>query len=90
MKINLEQEVMDGYYNKLKNKLFGLLCEFEKNGQWERLLDSILIELTGIPETLRPINYYILFFKVSSLRYLRYEHFRTTIFDAMALLGRKE
>lgn len=69
----------EGYNNKLKNKLFGLLCEFEKNREWEKFLDSIIIELMGIPEDERTINYYILMYKLSSLRYLRYEYFRSTI-----------
>ena len=33
--------------NKLKNKYFGLLCEKEKNRDWEKFLDSIIIELSG-------------------------------------------
>ena len=80
--------VKEGYYNKLKNKLFGLLCEFEKNREWEKFLDSILIELLGYEEESKTINYYILYYKLSSLRYLRYEYFRTTIFDCMDLLGK--
>lgn len=40
----------EGYNNKLKNKLYGLLCEREKNREWEKFLDSILIELYGYPE----------------------------------------
>ena len=78
--------VMMAYNNKLKNKLFGLLCEFEKGRDWEKFLDSILIELMGQPEDKRTINYYILFYKVSSLRYLRYEYFRSTIFSCMELI----
>lgn len=85
--MELAKEIREGYNNKLKNKLYGLLCEYEKNREWERFLDSILIELTGMPEEERTINYYILFYKISSLRYLRYEYFRTTVFDSMALLG---
>lgn len=80
--------VKEGYYNKLKNKLFGLLCEFEKDREWESFLNSILIELMGFEEEQKTINYYILFYKVSSLRFLRYEYFRTTIFDCMDLLGK--
>lgn len=80
-------EVKEGYSNKLKNKLFGLLCEFEKNREWEKFLDSILIELQGFDEDEKTINYYILYHKVASLRYLRYEYFRTTIFDCMSLLS---
>lgn len=81
-------EFKEGYNNKLKNKLFGLLCEFEKSREWEKFLDSILTELMGIDEERKTINYYILYAKISSLRYLRYEYFRTTIFDCMSLLGK--
>ena len=80
--------VKEGYCNKLKNKLFGLLCEYEKNRDWEKFLDSILIELQGYGEDSRTINYYILYYKLSSLRYLSYKYFRTTIFDCMDLLGK--
>jgi hypothetical protein len=80
--------VKEGYYNKLKNKLFGLLCEYEKNRDWEKFLDSILIELQGHDENSRTINYYILYYKVSSLRYLNHKYFRTTVFDCMDLLGK--
>ena len=38
----------EGYANSLKNKLFGLLCEYEKGREWEKFLDSIIIELMGL------------------------------------------
>lgn len=78
----------EGYNNKIKNKLFGLLCEFEKGREWEKFLDAILIELMAVEESKRTINYLSLVNKISSLRYLRYEYFRTTIFDCMNLLGK--
>ena len=78
----------EGYNNTLKNKLYGLLCERERNREWEKFLDSILIELSGFSEEEKTINYYILFYKLSTLRYLKYEYFRTTIFDCMDLLGK--
>ena len=61
-------DIKEGYSNKLKGKLFGLLCEREKDGQWERFLDSIILELSGYPESSRTINYYTLYYKISSLR----------------------
>ena len=82
------KDIQESYNNRLKNKLFGLLCEFEKNGEWEQFLDSIIIELQGVPEDLQTINYLALCNKVNSLRYLRYEYFRKTIFDCMSLLSR--
>ena len=64
-------EVMrEGYNNKLKSMLFGLLREYEKDRNWEDFLDSILVQLLGYPEESKTINYYILYYKLSSLRYL--------------------
>ena len=80
--------VLEGYNNNLKNRLFGLLCEYEKGREWEKFLDSILIELISYPEEQKTINYYRLFTKVSSLRYLSYEYFRKTVFDCMSLLSK--
>ena len=79
---------LEGYNNNLKNRLFGLLCEREKEGEWEKFLDSIMIELMSYPDENKTINYYRLFTKVSSLRYLSYKYFRTTVFDCMSLLSK--
>lgn len=84
----MNKEVKEGYRNRLKNKLFGLLCEFEKKGQWESFLDAIIIELKGVPESEQTINYLALCNKVNSLRYLNYDYFRKTIFDCMSLLSK--
>lgn len=81
-------EQLEGYNNNLKNRLFGLLCEYEKGREWQKFLDSLLIELMSYPEEYKTINYYRLYTKVSSLRYLSYEYFRTTIFDCMNLLSK--
>ena len=81
-------DIKEAYNNKLKSKLFGLLCEYEKGREWEKFLDSILIELMGYDESEKTINYYILFHKLSSLKYLRYEYFRSTIFDCMNLVDK--
>lgn len=90
-------EIREGYYNAIKNKLFGLLCEYEKdmdrevkNEEWVKFLDSIIIELMGIEEEEKTINYYKLLYKINSLRYLSYPYFRRTIFDSMSLLGKME
>jgi hypothetical protein len=79
--------VYEGYKNKLKNKYFGLLKEREKNGEWEKFLDTIIIELTGFSEESKTINYYTLYHKTTSLKYLRYEYFRKTIFECMNLIS---
>ena len=79
---------LNGYKNKLKNRLYGLLCEKEKNGEWEKFLDTIIIELIGlITEDKQSINYWCLLGKLQSLRFLSYEYFRKTIFECMNLVG---
>lgn len=89
------ESIQEAYNNKLKNKLFGLLCEFEKEmardakektGDWEKFLDSILIELEGFSEEEKTINFLVLFHKLSAARYLSYKYFRSTIFDCMNLV----
>lgn len=84
----MKDEVYTGYLNKLKNKIYGLLCEQEKNGEWEKFLDSIICELIGFDESQKTINYYILLSKLSSLRFLRYEYFRKTIFECIGLIDK--
>ena len=86
----VRKEVYSGYLNKMKNRLFGLLCEKEKKGEWEKFLDTILIELLGFPNSSKGINYYMLFYKISSLKYLDYIYFRRTIFECMNLVDSLE
>lgn len=80
--------VLETIENKLKNKIFRLLPEKEEDGEWEKSLDNLLIELMGYPEEKMTINYWILFTKLSSLRFLRYEYYRRTIFDCISLVGK--
>lgn len=81
-------DIIEASNNKLKSRLFGLLREYERGREWEKFLDSILIELMGYSEEEKTINYYILFHKLSSLKYLSYKYFRTTIFDCMTLVSK--
>lgn len=84
----MNKEIQEAYNNKLKSKLFGLLCEREKGRAWEKFLDNILVELLGYSEEQKTIDYYILFSKLSALKYLRFEYFRSTIFDCMDLISK--
>lgn len=85
-KNSLEKITFNCYKDKLKNRLFGLLCEREKDGEWEKFLDTIVIEVMGLKE-LKSINYWALLAKLCSLKYLSYEYFRKTIFECMNLIN---
>ena len=82
----MTEEMRNEYNEKMRSQLFGLLCEYEKDRNWERFLDSILIELLNIDEERKTPDYYKLYSKLSSLRYLSYKYFRATIFDCMNLV----
>lgn len=41
----------------LKNRIYGLLCEREKQGDWEEFLDTILVELLK-PQDCQQSNLY--------------------------------
>lgn len=84
---DISKELFDGYKNKLKDRLFGLLCEREKDGEWQKFLDTIIIELAAWELEIRSINYLALMHKLSMLRVLSYEYFRKTIFECMNLIG---
>lgn len=86
--IDSVQEVKESYRIKMRNRLFGLLREREKGGEWKKFLDTILIELMGYSEKNKTIDYYTLFYKLSACRYLSFEYFRKTIFECMNLFDR--
>lgn len=80
----LNESIFEGYKNKLKGRLYGLLCEKEEDGEWEKFLDSLIIEIRGLGAN--SINWFSLMGKLSSLRYLSYDYFRKTIFECMHLI----
>lgn len=86
----VEPEVFEGYRNKIRDRLFSLLCEREEGGKWEKFLDTIFIELLGYAKELNSVQFWMLVGKVASLRYLSYDFFRSTIFECMNLIGRVE
>ena len=86
MSREIANEYQEGYKNKLKNQLYKLLCEYEEEGEWEKFLDSILIELQGFDETSKTIDWYTLVHKLSFSRFLSHKYFRKTIFDCMSLI----
>ena len=78
-------ETFEGNKSKLVGRLYGLLCEKEKNGESEKILDTIIVELMGLEEA-DCINNWALIGKLHSLRFLSYEYFRKTIFECINLV----
>lgn len=84
--VNTSEITREAYRDKMKKKLYGLLREKEKAGEWEKYLDTILIELMGYAENRKTINYYTLYSKLAACRYLSYKFYRKTIFECMNLI----
>ena len=84
-KNDIVEATFDGYKNKLKGRLYGLLCEREKDGEWEKFLESLVIELYGLGPN--SINWWALIGKINMLKYMSYNYFRKTIFDCMNLVS---
>lgn len=78
-------DTFDGYKNKLVGQLYGLLCEREKNGEWEKFLETIIIEVMGYEDESRSISYWALRGKLGSLKMLNTKYFRKTIFECIKL-----
>lgn len=85
VKNSISNETFNGYKHKLKGRLYGLLCEREKDGEWEKFADSILLELIGLGAD--SINWWPLIGKLRMLKFLSYEYFRKTIFECINLVS---
>ena len=83
--LNVKEVYQEAYKDRMKKKLYGLLREREKDGEWEKFLDTILIELLGYKDEQKTIEYYTLYNKLSACRYLSFKYYRKTIFECMNL-----
>lgn len=82
--------VFEGYQNRIASKLYGLLCEREKNGNWEDFLKNIHVEVLGLMDLVQSIRYWELLAKIGALRLLNYKVFRETIFNCIELVKELE
>ena len=55
VEIDIKETYHEAYKDKMKKKLYGLLREREKDGEWEKFLDTILIELLGYKDEQKTI-----------------------------------
>lgn len=74
------------YKDRIKKNCYGLLKERENGGEWEKFLDTILIELIGTK--IETNNYNAVLSKLTACRYLSYKYYRKTILDCINLIDR--
>ena len=76
------------YREYLKGKYYGILRDYEKGWDYEKLLDSLLIELTDAFQDFDSQLLNSLYSKTCALKYLKYKYFRETIMSCMKLVDK--
>lgn len=76
------------YREYLKGKYYGILRDCEKGWNYDKLLDSLLIELIGNFEDFDCELLNSLYSKTCALKYLKYKYFREDIMSCMKLVDK--
>ena len=76
------------YREYLKGKYYGMLCDYEKGWDYEKLLDQLLVELAELYQEFDNDLMNALYSKTAILRYLKYKYFRETVMLCMKLVDR--
>lgn len=77
------------YLKITKNSIFKLLCLYEENDDWEKSLQTILLEMSGIYELFNnKVNFIKVIGKLESLKHkdITIAFFRKTVFEILTLL----
>ena len=76
---------------RVKKMLYRALCEREEGKDYVKTLNEITYLAMGIDEEYREEYGFLMFFyKLRTLDFLSYPHFRKLIFDLMGMLDRGE
>ena len=74
------------YREYLKGKYYGILRDYEKGWDYEKLLDSLLIELTGAFQDFDSQLLNSLYSKTCALKYLKYNMLLYQLVEFLLLL----
>lgn len=80
-------EVYKKHAEKLKNKLYKILCDKEEGKPWESQRNSFLIIIYGTTKELS-VDVMELVAKLGALHILNDEYFKKTIFESMNLIDK--
>lgn len=89
MKYNLDLEVLTADINRLTNQLWKLIPMREHQENWQRQLNTVIIEIAGLNEIFSTeLNYTILLSKLEGLKIVEvdFEDYRKTVFESISLL----
>lgn len=84
----VEKKEIESNIHRLTNQLWKLIPMRENDENWQRQLDSVILEITGFNEIFIQINLVSLLSKLEGLRLCEtsFEIYRKTIFESISLL----
>lgn len=88
--INIPKENIDINIARLTNQIWKLLPMRENKEDWERQLNTVLIEIAGLAEIFRSIPQFLqLWSKLEGLKIVGpdFEIYRKTVFETLSLLS---
>ena len=83
-----DTKTLPEYREYLKGKYYGILRDCEKGWNYDKLLDSLLIELIGNFKDFDCELLNSLYARTCALKYLKYKYFREDIMSCMKLVDK--
>ena len=85
---DIQDSTINEYLHKLKNQIFKLLPLREEDSEWEKWLETLIIETTGVNELFsNKIDFIKLLGKLEALKDLEeFSLYRKTIFESINLV----
>lgn len=86
--IGFEEEVINKNVQRLTNQLWKLIPMREHEEDWQKQLDTVIIEITGLNEIFMGPVFLQLLSKLEGLKVveINFELYRKTIFESISLL----
>lgn len=85
---SINDEVLKSNNKRMINQLWKLIPLREESKDWEKQLDNLIVEFTGLNEIFKDnFNYLVLLSKLEGLRTIKnFETYRRTVFESISLL----
>lgn len=86
---NFSKDIILSDKKRLINQIWKLIPMREKNEDWQKHLDNLILEITGLHEIFKQqLNFLILLSKLEGLYSAKeFDLYRRTVFESIALLG---
>ena len=80
---------LDESRKRMANQIWKLIPLWEENADWEKQLNSIIIEIAGLNEIFKgQVNFLTLLSKLEGMRIIKhFEHYRRNVFESITMFN---